>query len=145
MKSLALCASVSFYKHCIEIAEYIEGLGFKVILPTGAQRMRETGDFSVESSKTWYKNPNDFHIKADLMMEHFENIKETDAILVVNDKKHEVDGYIGPNVIMEMGIAFYLDKKIFVLNAIDESMPTYEEVMGVLPTFLHGNLERLQS
>ena len=143
MKTVALCASVAFYQHAIELSTELEARGLKVILPSGAAKMRESGNFDVKSSKTWYDNPEDFHIKADLMREHFKSIEGCDVVLVINDEKHGFEGYIGPNVVMEMGVAFYLNKPVYILNPVEKEMPTYEEVMGVLPMLMNGDLEVL--
>jgi hypothetical protein len=93
--------------------------------------MRASGNYDVAAYKTWYDNAADFTIKAQLMRDHFDEVAKGDSILVVNDEKHGVPGYIGPNVLMEMGLAFYLKKTIYVLNAIDKDMPIYEEVLGM--------------
>jgi len=81
--------------------------------------------------------------KAKLMMKHFSKIEKADAILVVNNKKHGVDGYIGANVLMEMGLAFYYSKPIFILNAVSDDNQFAEEIFGMNPVFLNGNLDRL--
>lgn len=143
MKQIALCASVNFYKHAIQVATELEQMGYKVILPSGAAKMRQSGDFEVKSNKPWYENPADFYLKADLMHKHFTSIEASDEVLVVNDEKHGLNGYIGPNVIMEMGMAFYLKKPIYILNDVSKDMPTYEEAMGVMPVMLKGRLENL--
>ncbi|MBS3053962.1 MAG: hypothetical protein J4431_00290 [Candidatus Aenigmarchaeota archaeon] len=44
---------------------------------------------------------------------------------------------------MEMAIAFEHGKKIFILNAVDESAPYYEEIVATNPAILEGALEKL--
>jgi hypothetical protein len=66
-----------------------------------------------------------------------------DAILVVNDEKHGIPGYIGSNVLMEMGLAFHLRKTIYVLYPVTKDSPIYEEVQGMDSVILDGDLSNI--
>lgn len=68
-----------------------------------------------------YKNSNNF--KLDSMLDFNENLKWSDAILIANYKKNNIENYIGFNSIMEIGMAFNQKKKIFMLfkNPINSS------------------------
>jgi nucleoside 2-deoxyribosyltransferase len=143
MSTIVFCSSANFYKHVNELAAQLEANGFTIVVPKTARRMRASGNYDVDAVKTWYGNPDDFTVKADLMRGHFDEIANGDVILVVNDKKHDIDGYIGPNVLMEMGLAFYLRKPIYVLNNIDKNMPVYEEVLGMGSQILNGDLTKI--
>jgi diphthamide synthase subunit DPH2 len=55
-----------------------------------------------------------------------------------------VTGYIGSNVLMEMGLAFYLKKPIFILNPVSDDMPVYEEVIGMGSVIIDGDLMKVQ-
>jgi hypothetical protein len=140
---LVICSSAAFYKHVCEIADKLEALGVEVVIPKTAHIMRSSGDFNVENYKTWYKNNQDFHKKKALMDGHFEEVASGDAILVVNDEKHGVPGYIGPNVLMEIAIAYYLKKPIFLLEDIDPKSPVYEEILGMEAVRLGGYINKL--
>lgn len=140
---VVICSSAAFYQHVSEIAKALESAGVLVRIPKTARKMAETGDYNVENYKTWYSNTNDYSKKADLMRTHFDEISNGDAILVVNDEKHGVPGYIGPNVLMEMSLAWYQKKPIYILNEFPEDSPFEEELKGMMPIVLHGKLERL--
>jgi predicted RNA-binding protein with PUA domain len=43
---------------------------------------------------------------------------------------------------MEMGLALFLNKKIFLLNPIPD-MPSKEEIIGVNPVILDGDLTKI--
>jgi nucleoside 2-deoxyribosyltransferase len=144
MSTIVICSSAAFYEHVNEVADQLEKRGFKVVVPKTARKMRASGDYDVKKAKTWYDKPEDFTIKASLMREHFEEVAKGDVVLVVNDEKHAVKGYIGPNVLMEMGLAFYLNKPIYVLNAINEDMPVYEEIVGMGSIILNGDLTKVR-
>ena len=66
------------------------------------------------------------------------------APLVLNFAKNGVDGYIGGNVLMEMALAFDYKKPLYVLNPVSAKLPVYEEVLGMQPLFLNGELNNLQ-
>ncbi|MDA1337222.1 MAG: hypothetical protein O3C23_00425 [bacterium] len=137
---ITICCSASFYKQALEVQKELQKQGYKVKIPHTAHKMKKSGDFAVETYKTWFKNPKDFTRKAMLMRRHFKKILESDAILVLNYKKNDMDGYIGGNTLMEMALAFHYKKPIFVLNSMPETSSVYEEVMGMQPTLLDGDI-----
>lgn len=144
-KTIALCASASFYAQLLTVASELEGRGYKVIIPIAARHMENRGDFQVEHYKTWFKNPKDFKKKSALILKHFHEIQKSDAIMVLNYKKNGVSGYIGGNVLMEMAIAFFLKKPIHVLNDVLKTSNLYEEIMAMNPAFLKGELDNLRN
>ncbi len=139
--SLVVCSSAHFYEHVAQIADELTAHGLEVIIPKSAATMKQTGDFTVR--KTWYDNPDDYSQKADLIRTHFDRITEGDAVLVVNDEKHGIPGYIGPNVLMEMSLAWYQRKPIYLLNPFPQDSPFEEELRGMNPTVLYGDLAPL--
>lgn len=144
MKTIAICSSASFYKQVIDLEAQLSALGFEVIIPLNARQMKASGDFDVTHYKTWFENADDYHKKADFMRSHFAEEEKSDAILVVNNKKNEIENYIGGNVLIEMAIAFYLGKKLFILNGLPEESAYIEEIKGMLPVVLGGNLDALR-
>lgn len=141
--TIVICSSAAFYKHVIDIMHELEAQGVDVVIPKNARVMAETGDFNVDHYKTWYDNEGDYHKKANYMRAHFDEITNGDAILVVNDTKHGVEGYIGPNVLLEMGLAWYQNKPIYLLNPFPETSPFEEEIKGMTPIILHQDLSLL--
>ncbi len=59
-KTIALCASASFYRKVIELESELKKLGFKVKIPKTAGNMKKSGNFDVSIYKTWYKNAKDY-------------------------------------------------------------------------------------
>ena len=140
IKTIVICSSASFYKELFPIQATLKSFGYKVVLPKTAHKMKKNNNFDVVSHKTWYKNPADYHKKKALMDAHFKEIVKGDAILVVNLKKNGVKGYIGGNALMEITIAYFYRKPIFILNDIDDNSSIKEEVYGVGSVFIKGNL-----
>lgn len=142
-KTIVICSSASFYKNVIEIQKQLKDLNFKVVAPLTVNKMKKTGDFKVETYKTWIERPEDYKKKMYLTKKHFKEIKKGDIILVLNYKKNGKNGYIGGAVLMEMAIAFYLKKPIYILNGIDESSKYKEELYCMFPKIINGNLSKI--
>jgi nucleoside 2-deoxyribosyltransferase len=143
-KTIVICTSAAFYEHANEIAVELEKNGFNVVVPATAIRMQEENNYSVERIKTWYDKPEDVRIKQGLARKHFEEVEKGDAILIVNDDKPGKPTYIGPNTIMEWGLAYYLNKPIFLLNSVGKDQNTYEEALGMTTTILDGDLSKIK-
>lgn len=143
MPIITICSSASFYQKAVEIQAQLEQGGYKGILPATAEKMKQTRDFEVSQYKTWYANADDYHKKAALMRGHFAEIEKADAILVLNSEKNGIKNYIGGNVLMEMAIAFHLKKPIFLYNGLPDSSPYLEEILGLLPIVLNGDLQAI--
>lgn len=140
---IAICASASSYPQVIAASSDIEKLGFTVVLPATARKMKENGERNTEANIDWSSIT--AHEKASLIRGHFNEIEKSDAILVMNYEKHGKANYIGPNVLMEMSTAFYLHKPIYILNGKPENSPLIDEILGLEPIFLHGNLANLKA
>ncbi|MFA6601537.1 MAG: hypothetical protein WCT02_01575 [Candidatus Paceibacterota bacterium] len=82
-------------------------------------------------------------IQHDYIRQHYNGIVESDAIFIVNLEKKGVGGYIGGNVLMELGFAYINHKKIFLLNPIPD-LPYREEIEAVLPIVLDGDLSKIK-
>ncbi len=141
---ITICCSANFYKQALEIEEQLKALGFKVLIPSTAYKMKDNNDFNPASYKTWFKNKADYKVKTKLMDDHFKKVLESDAILVLNGEKNGIKGYIGGNTLMEMTLAYHYKKPIYVYNEISPELPIAEEIYGLNPIFINGNLKILQ-
>lgn len=144
MATITICTSVNFYRQAVQVQEQLEKQDYKVLLPATAEQMKQTGDYDAEKHRTWLKNPDDYHKKSAFIKKHFLKVERGDAILVLNYEKHGVTNYIGGNVLIEMGVAFYLGKTIFILNDVPKESSFYEELVGMNPIVLHGALNNLK-
>ena len=143
-KIITLCSSASHYKQMLRVADKLKRLDYKVKYPFTAGIMKKTGIWEVEHYKTWIQNDADYDRKAFLMRKHFDKVVRCDAILVTNYAKNDQEGYIGANVLMEMGLAFHLKKPIYVLNQPDKNSPFTEEIWGVKPIILGEDLSKIR-
>jgi hypothetical protein len=143
-KVIAICASVSHYEELIQIEKDLKNMGFKVLIPDTLRTMQKSNNFDPDFYKTWFKNANDYKVKTRLINKHFRKIEKSDAILIANFPKNGLVGYIGGNVLMEATLAYYLNKKIFILNQIDKKLSFEEEIYALGAKFLEGNLKEIK-
>ena len=144
---ITICGSIAFQDEVLSVKENLEKLGHEVEI-WRLKLKDEKGQLI--SAKEYYKirriaNENEKWVwdrKAEVVLEHFEKIARSDAILVTNYDKNDVKGYIGGNTLMEMGLAFFLKKKIYLLNQIPE-LSYKEEILGVKPIILNGDLNKI--
>lgn len=130
-KSIVICSSISFAKEVLEVREQLLDKGYDAEIPQTIQ----DGEDAVSSG--------DYKAKTEKMQKHLEKIKNADAVLIVNANKNDISGYIGGNVLIEMGVAFFLEKPIFVMYPIEDTLFCADEVYGLNPTFLNGDVENL--
>jgi phosphatidylglycerophosphatase A len=140
IKTLAICASASTYPRVVDAIDDIRKLGLEVILPMTARQMMESNQNNIEFNKNFSVDSNK---KAELIRGHFSEIEKADAILVMNYEKNEVQNYIGANVLIEMSVAFFLKKPIYILNSAPADSPLIDEILGMQPIFLQGDLSKI--
>jgi hypothetical protein len=146
---ITLCGSIAFYDEMFRIKEQLEALGHEVKLPP--HEVAGPDGKTMISAKEYYairkrESNHDGWIlerKEQAIRRHMDKVEWSDAVLVVNPDKNDIKGYIGANTLIEMGVAFYLRKKIFLLNQVPE-MQYKEEITGVSPTVLNGDLSKLK-
>ena len=141
--TLTVCSSASFYPQVVAMSQKLEDIGIAVVLPKTARKMKEEGLTNVEAITDWTTAPTGYHGKSMLIREHFDVIAQGDGVLVANYEKHGKENYIGPNVLMEMAIAFYLNKHIYILNDKPVDSPLIDEILGLEPIFLQGDINLL--
>jgi hypothetical protein len=141
---ITICGSLSFSAEMGEIAKKLNTLGHEVLLPATSEKILagildvEEVDFEKGSQAA-----SDRVIKNNAIINHYNKIKSSDAILVINEEKNNIENYIGGSVLMEMGFAFVLKKKIFLLNNIPE-LNYKDEIVAMQPIILNNKLEKIK-
>ncbi len=138
---MTVCGSIKFIEQMREVKSILEKQGHEVLLPLSAELKQDKTFWNelkakdVEAFATF---------KGERMKGHFDKIKSSDAILVLNYDKDGKTNYIGPNTFLEMAIAFDHGKKIFVLNSLPDNDSNHEELVSMAPICLNGNLELIE-
>ncbi|HUD05845.1 MAG TPA: hypothetical protein VMR18_02960 [Candidatus Saccharimonadales bacterium] len=84
-------------------------------------------------------------VENDIQRDFFDKIADSDVVLALNYPKNGIDGYCGTSVLMELGLAYYLRKKIYLLNP----LPNYYdhrwalEVAILRPTVIDGDITKV--
>lgn len=138
-KTIFLCASMAFYKELVEVEKALVERGFTVKIPVSAQIMKAKNDFEVSHFKGKFTHGE----KAEFVHKNFEEITKSDAILVINNEKNGMQGYIGANVLMEIGLAFYFKKKIYIWNDVPQTASYREELLAFDVQFIRKDLDSI--
>ena len=144
---ITLCGSASLAPQISKIKEELERRGHRVFVFPDTVNFRGKEISITEFYRLRREDPENEEyraLKGRLMREHFERIKRSDAILVVNVDKNGVEGYIGGNTLIEMGVAFFLGKKIFLWKKPPKDLSYYEEVVSMEPVVIEGDLNRIK-
>lgn len=131
--NIAICSSMAFAKEILNAKKKLEKLGHNVIVQKNINSYA-TGKRKEEDK--WKK------IQIDPFKTYFEEIKKSDAILVINMEKNHIKNYIGGNTLIEMAFAYVLNKKIFLLNPVPKLSYT-DELETMKPIILGGDLTKI--
>jgi len=146
--TITICGSIAFIDEMYALKAGLEKKGFEVLIPP-SQVPGENGELI--DAKEYYKHKKSspkernwiWSHHSDRIHAHFDKVAKGDAILVANYDKNGITNYIGPNTLMEMGLAFHLRKPIYLLNPIPEISYT-EEIRGMTPIVIKGNFDAIQ-
>lgn len=145
---IVICASVVFSDKIIEIEKVLQKQGHTVDIPFVTKMIKEKkisfGQYKKDKEKNGdIKYREAYQDQVDMIKRYYGLIAESDATLVLNYTKNDTENYIGGSVLMEMGFAYVLDKKIFLLNPIPEMSYT-DEIKDTKPIILIGDLSKIK-
>jgi len=137
-----ICGSMHFAKEMLEVKQKLEVMGHVVEVPCDTQEFVDSPDFTTDNHEENYKHC----IENDIIRKSFNSIAENDAILVLNYPKNGTNGYAGASVLMEIGLAYYLNKKIFLLYPPPpvKGVKSSHEILIMKPAILNGDLSKIK-
>lgn len=138
---IMICGSMSFAAAMAETEKELEKSGHEAEVPYDTERFAANPALTTDGYEENYMHC----VDNDVIRKCFNSIAASDAILVLNYPKNGINGYIGASVMMEIGIAYFLGKKIFLLHAppkIEEARYSHE-LLIMQPIILEGNLDNL--
>jgi len=152
---ITLCGSTAFYKDMESVKDQLIKLGHEVKIPELALEVPEgfgdgkkayLGEYIEQNGgiDSFAPDHKIWSLKEGAINDHFEKIDWGEAILVVNHEKRGVKGYVGGNTLIEIGIAFYSKKKIFILNPVSPELSYKQEILGMRPVVLNGDLSLIK-
>ena len=110
---IVICASMSAAKKVIEVQKALLAMGNEVVIPKNIDKYAD-GTLAPENRQESTQNK----INEDLIRSYYQEIQNSDAVLAVNEDKNGITNYIGGNTFLEIGFAYALNKKIYLLNDI---------------------------
>lgn len=134
--TITICGSIKFFDDMVKIQKDLEARGHTVLMPVkadGVDYWAEDNTSRVQAKKT-----------LELINEHFNKIEQSDAILVVNITKKDIENYVGANTFLEIGFAHYRDKKIFFLNPVPDQSYIIDEIQTIDPIVIDGNIDNIK-
>ena len=130
--------SMTFASEQIEIKKKLEKLGHEVLLTDDIEAY--ASDNQIKHS---FKEELSLCLKYDVIRNFFNKIAESGAYLVCNYDKNGITGYLGASVLMEIGLAYYLNKKIFLMSEIDKNQKYALELAVIKPKIVGDNFNNI--
>jgi hypothetical protein len=81
-------------------------------------------------------------VRGGVIKKRFDGIIWGDALLILNYDKNDVANYLGGNSLVEMAVAYYLNKPIYLFNPVPE-ISYKEEILGMFPIIINGDLTKI--
>ncbi|OGG01604.1 hypothetical protein A2Z33_07470 [Candidatus Gottesmanbacteria bacterium RBG_16_52_11] len=136
--TITICGSMQFHGEMRRLKKDLEAAGHTVFVPKGIDLMDTAGYVVPQEDDLRIAHK----IEHDFIREHFRRIEKCDAILVANYAKKGIPDYIGGNTFLEMGLAFWLGKKIYLLNPVPD-MEYRTEMHAMQPVVIDGDLSKI--
>ena len=130
---ITICGSMKFSAEMQAVKEALEHQGYEVELPN----IQEGTSYDPT-------NENNAEIKRGFIDEHFRKIGESDAVLIVNHAKNDIDGYVGGNTLIEIAHAYAQGLEIFLLNPVPK-VSYADEIASMAPIILDGDITKIDS
>lgn len=146
---------MAFFKEMQGAQDHLSKLGHEVKIPQlalevpegfGGGRQVYFGEYIEKNGglNAFAPSHEIWNLKEGAIRDHYEKIDWADAILVINHEKRGVKGYVGGNTLIEIGVAFYSKKPIYILNTISSELSYKQEILGMKPVILEGDLDLIR-
>lgn len=129
---ITICGSMDFKAKMGELKSELNSRGYGVETPNLWERGSYVGDPDADAA-----------MKRKFIDEHFAKIALSEAILVVNEEKKGMAGYIGGNTLVEIAQAYTQGLDIFLLHEVPD-ISYADEIRGMHPIILANDLDRLE-
>lgn len=142
---IVICGSMAFAQDMLDTQKILVKKGHQVITPVFTKIYATNSEWRNKAQGPGTIIGAQRKIDNNLIKKHYWEIKSGDAILLINKEKTGIKGYIGGNSFLEMGFAYILGKKIFVLNPLPKELKLiYQELVAMQPIILNGDLSKIK-
>ena len=129
---ITLCSGAAFFDNLHGIKKELEERGHEILLPSMIDYHHLEEDALAK-------------IQYGLIRNHLKKIDESHAIYVANYNKNGIVGYIGGNVLLEMGKAFDKGIPIFLLSEVPQQVSYKGEILALEPIVVGEDWDRLDA
>lgn len=135
---IGVAGSMHYVEKMLEIRDQLIALGHDAFTSSLTDTLIGKSDEEKEQIKNEQKQTKD------AIRLFWDDMQDADALLVVNLERHGIPNYIGGSVFLEMGFAFVLKQKIFLLNPIPDIKIYKSEIEVMKPIIIYGELSLVQ-
>ncbi|HMT00920.1 MAG TPA: hypothetical protein PKC14_01205 [Candidatus Absconditabacterales bacterium] len=144
---IAVCGSMVFHKEFEELKSQLDSMGHNTHIPELKLGMTD-GNISIRDYLATEAKPGEdltwlWKKKNIAILDHFRIIEDSDCILVANYEKKGIPGYIGVNTMLEMGLATYYGKPIYLLDNVPSEIDWMDEIYGMMPSVINFDLKKI--
>jgi len=132
---IVIGGSMTFAKQTLKAKKILEEGGLEVWVTDDLEHYEKDNNIKLDFDAELRLS-----LEYDIMRSFFKKIEESDVLLILNYEKKGIPGYLGTSVLMELGLAYHLKKKIYLLYPIDRSQGYALEVAIINPVVLNGEL-----
>lgn len=137
-----IIGSMTFSKEMLQTKKELEELGYEADIPFDVEHhVNDEGAIDDLEKNLQYC------VENDVIWKGLEQVANADAVLVLNLPKNGISGYIGTSAFMEMGVAHWLRKKIFLLHDVpDHNEYRWAHEAKIMHTkILNGDLTKINT
>lgn len=135
---IGIVGSMQFAEKMVAVKSELENLGHEAFISMETDSIVGKSDKEIEEVKLHQK------FNKNAIKEFWKQMKDGDAILVLNYDKNNVKNYIGGNSLMDIAIAHFLDQKIFLMNPVPDVAYCKTEIEAVKPVIINGDLKLIK-
>lgn len=130
---ITLSGSIAFADQMQEIAQTLEKNGHQVFYPkpTGEPNFQDDPERATA-------------IRTQAIRHHLELIETSDAILLVNLTKNNIENYLGVSALAEAMYAFGRGKAIFALNELPTNLDYAVDLAALKPIVINRDLTKIK-
>ncbi len=139
--TIFISASMTFSEKILEVKKQLEELGHTVLISL------ETEEYvnHIEDMGA-LKNDLETTKESGIFKRNLNEVAKAEAILTLNVDKHDTSGYVGPSALIEMGLGYYLGKKLFLWQDVPHhsQIGWAYEVRLMQPTVLNSDITKIE-
>lgn len=135
---IMLAGSFTFAKEIIEVKKQLEEMWHTVLATEDLELYANSPNIKASFDEELKKC-----IELDSMRDGFNQVTESEIVLVCNYTKKNIQWYLGISVLMEIAIAYHHNKKIFLLYDYDKSQNYGLEIAIINPIILNNDLSKI--